>query len=133
MRRKRINIMLVAAIIIPMMPYYAMAVETITGKIVGFNSIIHGKEAPADYNDPHIRLEPDFVLLTSDGGHYLLPNVPKHIKARNIYREVKVIGDIVEKYRSMEVDELQIQAEKGFSTIWSRKLAEEEVDGRYDN
>ena len=129
-RKHQINILVIASIIL-MVPLISTAKESVTGTIVGFNSLIYEKEAPIDGEDPRIRFEPDFVLLASNDNYYFLPNVPREIKAGNIYKTVKVTGTITDKYRSMDVDKFQIKKEKDFSTVWSKKMRQKELDDRY--
>ena len=61
----------------------AFAGESMTweGTIQGLNCTHYQKECPKDDLDMYIALENDFVLVTPDGRHYLLPNLSVLIKA----------------------------------------------------
>lgn len=123
MKWKNIIKFLATVSIITFIPMASIAMETIKGKIVGFNSIISGKETPIDINDPHLDLEPDFVILMSNGDHYLVPNVPKEVKKKYYYQTVKVTGTINAKYRSIEADEFKVKKRKKYKTVWTMKEA----------
>ena len=112
---------LVIASIISVMPMISYAAETIAGKIVGFNSLIHGKEAPTDIDDPHIGLEPDFVILLSDGSHYLIPNLPMEVKRKYIYKSVNITGNINAEHRSIEPEKMKVRGKRKFKTVWTNK------------
>ena len=118
---KRINIknILIVACFILFMPLVSTASETITGKIVGFNSLIHGKESPTDIDDPHINFEPDFVILLKDGTHYLIPNIPIHVKRQYIYKSAKITGNINVKHRSITAEELKVRGKRKFKVVWT--------------
>ena len=119
MKWKNIIKFLATVTIITFIPIASIAMETIKGKIVGFNSIIHGKESPTDVNDPHIDLEPDFVILMSNGDHYLIPNVPLRVKKKYIYQSVKITGNINFKHRSIEADEFKVRGKRKFKVVWT--------------
>ncbi len=121
MKRKLINNILLIISIIFFLPMISNASETIKGKIVGFNSLIHGKEAPTGIDDPHISLEPDFVILLSDGSHYLIPNLPMEVKRKYIYKSVKITGDVNVEHRSIEAEKMKVRGKRKFKTVWTNK------------
>lgn len=117
---------LTAFFIFLFLPMISNASETVTGTIVGFNSLIHGKESPIDSDDPHVDLEPDFVIQTSEGDHYLIPLIPRRLKVKYLYQTVKVTGDIIKKDRSISVDEFKIKKGEQFISAWTKGEWEEE-------
>ena len=126
MKRNIIRNMLGIIILILFIPMISSASEIVTGKIVGINSLTNGKEAPIDADDPHVALEPDFVIRTSEGDHYLIPLIPRVLKVRYLYQTVKVTGDINKEYKSITVDKLQVKKKEKYKTIWNKKRWEEE-------
>ena len=44
-------------------PVGANAARSVEGWMQGFNCVVHGHKCPIDTLDPHLMLEPDFVLL----------------------------------------------------------------------
>ena len=133
MKKKNIKHFVVAISIILMMPMVSMASVTIKGKLVGVNSLTKSIMTPIDSNDPRIALEPDFVILTEDGEYYLIPNVPRKIKERNIYKKVKVVGVVNEKYRSIEADEFHVKKRIKYKIQWTKEQWEREKMRIYDD
>ena len=75
-------------------PASTFAGKTMTweGTIQGLNCTHYQKECPKDDLDMYIALEHDFVLVTPDGNHYLLPNLSVLIKARYLTEKVRITG-----------------------------------------
>jgi hypothetical protein len=119
---KRINLIkiVVTISIIVMVPILSIASVTIKGKIVGVNSLTEGGMTPVDSNDPRMALEPDFVMITDTGDYYLIPNVPREVKAKSIYKKVKVIGEVNERYKSIEADEFYVKKRLTFKIKWTK-------------
>ena len=124
MNAKNIIKSLVVAGIVSMVPFIANAKEVLTGKIVGFTSLIHPVEAPVDNKDPRIKLENDFVLLMPNGEYYLLDNVSKKFKIRYFDKKVRVEGRVDNEYRSIKVSKLQVAKKgRGFRTVFPDREA----------
>jgi hypothetical protein len=98
-----------AILLLPLAP--AMA-ETLTGTLNGHSCAHAGTSCPADRLDPHITLEPDFVLQKADGEYYFLPNVRRDTKVRYV----------LQRYNSMVVDELKVKRNGEWVTVWSPEL-----------
>jgi len=109
MKRKYIITLLSAIALVFTISVTADAATSVTGWIQGFNCVRHGHQCPIDTLDPHLMLEPDFVLLLDDGDYYLLPNVARIVKAKYVHKSVKVTGDVISKYKSIEVDKLEVK------------------------
>jgi hypothetical protein len=128
---KLIKIAIVAGII-SMVPFIATAKEMISGKIVGFTSLIHPVEAPVNNKDPRIKLENDFVLLLPNGEYYLLENVSRNFKIKYFKKAVRVEGKVNDEYRSITVSKLQVEKKgKGFRTVYPHRKPER--SGRYNS
>ena len=97
-----------------------------SGKINGHGCAHAGMTCPVDRLDPHIALEPDFVLQQPDGDYLFLVNVPRSTKLRYVLEDVKVTGDLNKKYNSVTVDEFMVQRDGRYKTIWSQKAQEAE-------
>ena len=67
----------------------------------------HGRQYPIDNLDPHLTLEPDFVLLLDNGNCYLLPNVGRIVKVKYVHKSVKITGDLNSKYMSIDADKFE--------------------------
>jgi hypothetical protein len=83
--------------------------------------LIHGKEAPTGIDDPHIDLEPDFVILLSDGSHFLIPNMPVEVKKKYIYKKVKINGKVNFEHRSIEAEEFKVKGRLKYKTVWTNR------------
>ena len=105
--------------IVLMVPIISNAKEVLTGKIVGFTSLIHPVEAPVNNKDPRIRLENDFVLLMPNGEYYLMDNVSRNFKIRYFHKKVRVKGRVNNEYRSITVSKFQVKKKgKGYRTVY---------------
>lgn len=109
------------------LPIVAIGAESLTGRIVGHGCVHDGHVCPVDRLDPHIALEPDFVLVVSPDEYYFMPNLSRGIKMRYVLETVTVKGDLSSKHNAMVVDEL-IAAKGGKQrTVWSKKLQSDEA------
>jgi len=103
--------------------------ETFTGKLNGHGCAHGGMTCPTDRLDPHILLEPDFVLQKPDGDYLFLSNVPRDTKVRYVLATVQVSGDLNPKYQTVVVDEFRVQKGDTFETVWS--VAKEKAERDY--
>lgn len=101
--------------------------ETFSGKINGHNCAHAGTSCPVDRLDPHVALEPDFVLQKSDGDYMFLSNVPRSVKVRHALSSAEVKGTLNQKYQSIDVDELRI----GGKVVWSKAMQQAEFENLY--
>lgn len=124
----RLVLPLVALLALPLTGFAGQ----VTGIINGYNCTKADKTCPTDRTDPHLALEPDFVVLTSGGDYYLMPNVPRDSKVRHVLKEVKVTGDIDKQHQAINVDELKVKRDGGYETVWSEKWAMEERKRIYE-
>lgn len=108
-----------ALLLFPLAPALA---ENLTGTLNGHGCAHAGTSCPVDRLDPHIALEPDFVLQKADGEYYFLPNVRRDTKVRYVLQEVQVSGDINERYNSVMVDELRVKRGGTWVTVWSPEM-----------
>ena len=108
------------------LPFTAQAGDTYDGWMQGYNCVSHGHKCPVDRLDPHLTLEPDFVLLLDDGDYFLLPNLARDVKARYIQKSIRVVGDVNPKHKSIDVNKLQVKVGDSYKTVWSKKMMMEE-------
>lgn len=121
---KTIKILVIAGMI-SMVPFITFAKESLTGRIVGFTSLIHPVEAPVNNKDPRIKLENDFVLLMPSGEYYLLDNVSRNFKIRYFNKIIRVEGKVNYKYQSIEITKLEVEKKgKGFRTLYFNRFTE---------
>ncbi len=94
---------------------------TISGKLNGHDCAHAGMACPVDRLDPHIALEPDFVVVEPDGEYYFMPNLSRDVKVRHVLEDVQVTGDINPRYRTIKVRELKVKSGSGFKTVWTQE------------
>lgn len=114
--------MLLMASVLAAAPFLANAAE-LTGRIVGHSCAHKGELCPVDKLDPHITLEPDFVLVKPDGEYYFLTNLPRDTKVRYVLETATVKGSVNPKHNAVAVSELNVNNK----TVWS-KSAQEAID-----
>lgn len=103
------------------------ATGSISGKINGHGCAHHGQTCPVDRLDPHLALEPDFVVQQANGEYYFMSNLPRTTKVRYALMDVTVSGDIDDRHRNIVVDEFVVNGK----TVWSRKQQQEERERLY--
>jgi hypothetical protein len=94
---------------------------TIEGKLNGAHCALEGDTCPIDRLDPHIALEQDFVVQQPNGDYYFIINLDRGVKARYVLEDVKVTGEVNEKYSSIQAQELAIKREGDYKTVWSEE------------
>ena len=102
--------------------------DSFTGKLNGHGCAHHGSSCPTDRLDPHLALEPDFVLQVSGGDYYFLSNVPRNVKVRHVLQQIEVDGDLNEKYRTIKVNDLRV----GGKSVWSLEAQKKEREYLYN-
>lgn len=98
---------------------FAINAETFTGRINGHGCAHAGSTCPLDRLDPHIALERDFVLQKSDGNYLFLTNVPRDTKVRHALKKARVTGELDDRYNAIVVEELEVEENGKFATVWS--------------
>ncbi len=101
-----------------------MAATNYSGKLIGHGCAHQGAVCPTDRLDPHLALEPDFVLQKGSEDYYFLSNVPRDVKVRHALRTVEVSGDLDDKYRTIKVDSMRVDGK----TVWSLEEQQKEWD-----
>ena len=96
---------------------------SVTGQINGYGCAHEGHSCPTESSDPHLALEPDFVLLKADGDYLFMSNVPRDVKVRHALEQVTVNGDVNEKLNNIDVDEFKV----GDKLVWSKAMHYEAV------
>lgn len=99
----------------------ATQAETFTGRINGHSCAHGGEVCPIDRLDPHVVLERDFVLQTSDGTYYFMTNLPRDVKVRHVLSEAKVEGALNPRYNTLTVEALQVKQGDAYRTVWSNE------------
>ncbi len=100
----------------------ATLAETITGKLNGHDCAHAGVTCPIDPKDPHITMEPDFVLQQKSGDYLFLSNLPREVKLKYVLQDIQVSGERSSKYDSILVDELKIRDGDGWKTAWTKQM-----------
>jgi hypothetical protein len=97
----------------------------IQGSVQGFSCVTQDKTCPVDQEDPVIATERVFVVLTADGDYYFVPNLDRAIMARHLREEVRVTGEINEKYDSIQAKKFEVRQNGKWKVTWSKEMEEE--------
>lgn len=124
---KRIRfIPLVLLLAFVLIPAWAMAgTGSVEGTVQGFHCVMMGKTCPVGKEDPVIAAERVFVVLTSAGNHYFVPNLDRAILARHVAQRVRVSGDINSKYKSIKAKTFEVWKNGKWKTVWSQAMQDE--------
>lgn len=90
--------------------------STVEGTIQGASCTVHKSRCPLNTSDPHIALEQDFVIVTSSGAYYFLPNVSRVIKVKCLNRHVRITGD--KKEGMIVVSKIDIKDDNDYKVLW---------------
>ncbi len=112
--------MLAGMLLLPLVA--SAATQTVEGKINGLRCATQGIICPIDKLDPMIAAEEDFVVQLPDGSFYYIHNLDRAVKARYVLDEVKITGDVVDKYRSIDASKLEVKRDGQYKTVWSPAL-----------
>jgi len=105
-----------------LMPVAVSAAQTVQGHMEALDCILYGKPCPIDNLDPHMALVTDFVLFLGKGSkHYLLPNIPRNVKAQYIGKAIRVTGEVNRKYRAIKAEKLEVKRSGSYKTVWPRE------------
>ena len=96
--------------------------DTITGKLNGHDCAHAGVTCAIDPKDPHITMEPDFVMQKKDGDYVFLINMPREVKIKHVLKDAQVDGEMSKKYNSMVVDKFKIKDGDTWKTVWNKEL-----------
>ena len=104
---------------------------TLTGTIEGALCVLEGKKCPPDDLDAHLLIENNFVLLTSDGKYYYMPNLSRNVKARYVGKDVQITGRV--KGESVIVDKLKVKEDGKFKLIWTKEKQKRDIINYFEN
>lgn len=105
---------------------FANAADVIEGKMNGIHCATEGYTCPIDKLDPHIALEPDFVVQQPDGQYYLIVNLDRAVKARYVLDDVRVTGDVNSRYNAVNAHKLEVKKGDSYKAVWTLELQERE-------
>ncbi|MDJ0623191.1 MAG: hypothetical protein QNJ17_09505 [Desulfocapsaceae bacterium] len=132
MKRLKISSILFVLIVFLSFPAMGAQKRIFEGSMQGYSCVLHGHTCPRDALDPHLELEPDFVLYKDSDEYYLLPNVSKVVKAKYVHKPIRIVGTMSPRYRAIDVDELQVMKDDTFKTVWSKEMVLRELKARQE-
>jgi hypothetical protein len=83
---------------------------------VMLNCVHYQQKCPEEDLDMYIALEHDFVLLTPDGRHFVLPNLDRGIKTRYLTNDVRISGK--RKGTIIWVEKLEAREGNQYRMVW---------------
>lgn len=120
--------LLIAAALTVISPVGAMTTKTLEGRMQGYQCVVHGHVCPVDSLDPHLMLEPDFVLVAEKGEYWLMPNIDRVVKAKYVHQPIRVTGILSDRYNSVDVVLLEVEEDGRFVTVWSQEMMEKALE-----
>ncbi len=95
----------------------AALAATIEGSVQGFTCVTNSKLCPVDKDDPLIKMENVFVVLTNSNRYYFVPNIKRDVMASFINQRCKITGKMSMTYNSIIADELYTWQDNGWKLI----------------
>lgn len=117
--RRLLNKLVLLLCGILLLPLYASAAETVEGQLRGIRCVTDKSACAESKRDPRIRTQSDFVLVQPDGDYYYIFNVDRDTKMQFVLDTVRVIGEVNEKYQSVDADRMQVKKGNTWETIWT--------------
>jgi hypothetical protein len=122
---KIVAVFIVSATLILTGPAFAKRpIVTLKGTIEGALCVLNGKKCPPDDLDAHLLIENNFVLLSSDGKYYYLPNISRKVKLRYVGKDIRITGQV--KGESIIVDTLETKESDQYKIVWSKEKQKRE-------
>ena len=104
----------------------ARAEETVAGTINGLRCVTDGLKCPVDAADPVIETLADFVLEAGGEDYFYLHNVAIEVKESLVLEQVRVTGEVNRRYRSMDVQRIEVEKNGEFKTVWTPARREDD-------
>lgn len=104
----------------------ASASETVAGTINGLRCVTDGVKCPVDADDPLIETLADFVLQADGENYFYLHNVGVEVKESLVLETVRVTGEVNRRYRSMDVERIEVEKNGEFTTVWTPARREDD-------
>ncbi|RJP82443.1 MAG: hypothetical protein C4522_03065 [Desulfobacteraceae bacterium] len=112
---KKIILAIFTILLIPGISF-ATATTSVEGTIEGANCIIAKDVCPKTNGDPHVALEPDFVLSASGGDYYFLPNVSRWVKTSYINKPIRITGKV--RDHAIFVTKIEVKSNDAYYNVW---------------
>ena len=119
--------MIIASALLLIVPLNAFAeTDYVAGKIQGASYVFNKTVQPTSADDPKVALERDFVLQTTDGKAYFLPNVPRSMKVKAVNKDVRVYGQVKDD-GTIFVHQISVKYGDQYILLcdWERKMKEQ--------
>ena len=101
---------------------------TLDGVFIGANSFYYGEKDPVDMSAARLAIEPDFILVLSDGKSYFVEDISVGLKRKYYNKEVRVIGKLNEEGTVVPKKMQVFKKEKDkWITVWNIKDWEEDA------
>jgi hypothetical protein len=100
-----------------LLPGSSYAVESVEGTLKSVRCVTDG-DCAFDKRDPRLRAASDFVLAQSDGGFFYIFNIDRDTKLRFALDQVRITGDVNERYQSISADKMEVKKGNRYETVW---------------
>ena len=101
------------------------------GTIQGLESACYGVYCSPGNENITAASEDEFVLVTSEGSFYTLPNLKSTLLARYLSRPVRIIGDEAMGGKAVLVEKAEVMEKGKWVAFWSPEIAEKARNKTY--
>ena len=101
------------------------------GTIQGLMSVCEGKTCTPGEELLVAAMEEIFVLQTSGGESYLLPNIKSSVLSRYINKMVRIEGTIALQGKAMKVDKAEVYEKGKWKAFYSQAIANQMLKDQY--
>jgi len=95
---------------------------TMEGVLQGYGCAVIQKLCVVDRMDPRLAAENNFVIVDTSGTPYFITNIDSSVLAGNVLNQVRISGDINNKYKTIEADKLEYLKNGQWHELWSIKM-----------
>lgn len=125
------NCIRVGALLLLLAPATLWA-DTIEGYMTGLKCASKGEVCPTDREDPHVLMEPDFVVLREDGSYLFITNMDWRTKLKFVLERVRVKGTLSQMGSAITADEFWVKRDDTYHLGWSLERARKKLNARQD-
>jgi hypothetical protein len=103
----------------------AVSAASVTGVLNGVDCASKGEQCPTSKDDPHLSYEADFVVQTSSGQFFFVPNIRQAVKVRYATDMVRVDGKKHAKFDSIQADSMHVKRGNKYVQVWNSEWSME--------
>ena len=119
MKTKKTIKKLIKIVIILVLPSISVASETVTGKFVGFKSILNYENVLIAEDTLENKEKADLIAFKIGNKYYRILNMPISEKEKYVGKSAKVTGDMNTEHYTIKAEEIKIKKRTRYVKVWS--------------